>query len=262
MASFLTSVKPKKALGQHFLKDLTIAERIASSYTYHQSCRNLLEIGAGTGVLTQYLAQHQQTNLKVIDIDTESVEYLKKQPYLSSEQIIEGDFLKFNLTDIFPASFGIIGNFPYNIASQIFFTVFENRNTITEVVCMIQKEVAERIASVPGKKTNGILSIFLQAFYEVEYLFTVPPSVFLPPPKVDSAVIRLRRNTKTAFNCPEKRLITVVKQAFNQRRKTLRNAVKSLVQNPEILTNPVFDKRAEQLGVADFEALTTLVYGD
>ncbi|MCS7005077.1 MAG: 16S rRNA (adenine(1518)-N(6)/adenine(1519)-N(6))-dimethyltransferase RsmA [Cytophagales bacterium] len=260
MNPLFTSVKPKKFLGQHFLKDLSIAERIANSYTYHLGTRNLLEIGPGTGVLTQFLAKNPHICFKAIEIDSESVAFLKAQGYLQESQIIEGDFLKYKPSEIFSEPFGIIGNFPYNIASQILFTVFENRNLILEVVCMLQKEVAQRINASPGKKANGVLSIFLQSFYEVEYLFTVPSCVFLPPPKVESAVIRLRRNAKQSYNCSEKQFITIVKKAFQQRRKILRNALKELVTNPEILSHSLFDCRAEQLNVEDFENLTNLIY--
>jgi 16S rRNA (adenine1518-N6/adenine1519-N6)-dimethyltransferase len=255
----LSSVKPKKELGQHFLKDKHIAHEIVAALTFHKEYKSVLEIGPGTGVLTEILVPLSKSNnfdFSVIDIDRESVDFLKEKGYLNEEQIILGDFLKMDLNTDFPEPFGIIGNFPYNISSQIFFTVLDYREKVNEVVCMIQKEVAERIASEPGRKANGILSIFLQAFYEIEYLFTVPPHVFIPPPKVNSAVIRLRRNSRTDLGCDEKLFRNIVKTGFNQRRKMLRNALKPLNIPEEILNDKFFDLRAEQLDVEDFIALT------
>jgi len=216
---------------------------------------NVLEIGPGMGVLTKYLyknAGHGST-LKVVEIDTESVAYLnEKYPELT---VISADFLKMNLDDLFEGNFAVIGNFPYNISSQILFKVLEHRDSVPCVVGMFQKEVAERIASKHGNKTYGILSVLLQAFYDIEYLFTVHEHVFSPPPKVKSAVIRLTRNSRKNLNCDEKLFFTVVKTAFNQRRKTLRNALSAKFDKTG-LTDSIFDKRAEQLTVEDFEKIT------
>lgn len=250
------SVRAKKFLGQHFLNDQQIAQRIVDSLAKTEK-RNVLEIGPGTGVLTKFLVQDNSLDLKVIEIDWDSVAYLKKKyPSLS---IIEGDFLQLDLKQIFGASFSIIGNFPYNISSQIFFKILEQRNTVDQVVCMLQKEVADRIAEPPGSKTYGILSVLLQAFYDIEYLFEVPPTVFIPPPKVMSAVIRLKRNKREKLECDEAMFFKVVKQGFNNRRKTLRNALKSLNLAPEFLSLPIFDQRAERLSVDEFVYITQLM---
>ncbi len=199
-------------------------------------------------------------SLKVVEIDRESVAYLKKRFPELGDGLIEGDFLKMNLGSVFPGRFSIIGNFPYNISSQLFFKIIDNHDLVPEVVCMIQKEVAERIAEKPGTKTYGILSVFLQAWYDIDYLFTVGPGAFNPPPKVQSAVIRLTRNSRTELGCDEKLFRAVVKTAFGQRRKTLRNSLKPLLGNmkdrPGLTTDPVFDLRPERLGVEDFIALT------
>ncbi len=249
-------VRAKKFLGQHFLKDQGIARQIVESLVKGGN-QHVLEIGPGTGVLTKFLIQDQTIDLKVIEIDWDSVAHLKKHhPALS---IIEGDFLKLNLQDIFGTSFSIIGNFPYNISSQIFFKVLEQRNMVDQVVCMLQKEVAERIAEPPGSKTYGILSVLLQAFYDIEYLFKVPPEVFIPPPKVMSAVIRLKRNKREKLECDEALFFKVVKQGFNNRRKTLRNALKSLNLATEFLSLPIFDQRAERLSVDEFVYITQLM---
>ena len=245
-------VRAKKSLGQHFLTDQSIATRIVDAL----QGSDVLEVGPGMGVLTQYLLNK---NLKVVEIDKESVVYLKKHYPALGDGLIEGDFLKMNLSGLFPGQFSIIGNFPYNISSQIFFKILEYRDLVPEVVCMIQKEVAERIAEKPGTKTYGILSVFLQAWYDIEYLFTVGPGAFNPPPKVHSAVIRLTRNSRTSLGCDEKLFRSVVKTAFGQRRKTLRNSLKPLiqqVQGPTITSDPVFDLRPERLSVEDFIALT------
>ncbi len=273
-------VRPKKALGQHFLVDLNIARNIVNAMgTDHDV---VIEVGAGMGVLTQYLIENQLDKLQVVEIDTESVEFLKKKfPELEGHLIL-GDFLKQDLTSFraecsdrhFDRSQGVekspaiegdsstalgmtgndvavIGNFPYNISSQIFFQILKYRNNVSECVGMIQKEVAERIAAGPGSKTYGILSVLLQAWYDIEYLFTVHENVFNPPPKVKSAVIRLKRNNVKELGCDEKMFVTVVKQAFNQRRKTLRNSLRSLIP-AEIIDNEIFNKRPEQLSVAEF----------
>ena len=319
-------VRAKKALGQHFLTDQSIAKRIVDALQGSDA----LEVGPGMGVLTQYLLKQNCVNpstplhpqgglrgiplrlpesqssespeeavephemattarhLKVVEIDKESVVYLKKHFPALGDGLIEGDFLKMDLSGLFPGPFSIIGNFPYNISSQIFFKIIDNRDLVPEVVCMIQKEVAERIAEKPGTKTYGILSVFLQAWYDIEYLFTVGPGAFNPPPKVQSAVIRLTRNSRTSLGCDEKLFRTVVKTAFGQRRKTLRNSLKPILANkqsrlcnpneqspdfqpelsPEsvegrsqgspgsITSDPIFDLRPERLSVEDFIALT------
>lgn len=251
-------VRPKKSLGQHFLKDLDVARRIAESLNVSQKTR-VLEIGPGTGVLTQFLLQNSLIDLTAIELDRESVNYLKiNYPQLN---LIEGDFLKLNLNNIFGSEpFNLIGNYPYNISSQIFFKLLDYRDQIPVCSGMIQKEVAERIASNPGKKTYGILSVLLQAYYEIEYLFTVNENVFDPPPKVKSAVVRLTRNQRTTIDCDEKMFRTVVKTAFNQRRKQMRNSLQSLISkdNP-LLNNPIFTKRPEQLSVQEFIELTNLI---
>jgi len=248
-------VRAKKHLGQHFLKDENIARKIAESLTGHGSYKQVLEIGPGTGMLTKYLLEKKDIDVSVAEIDRESVEFLKQNFTQLKEKIIEGDFLKMEIN---LPRYAIIGNFPYNISSQIFFKTLEHRNQIPEVVCMIQKEVAQRIASKPGSKEYGILSVLLSAFYDIEYLFTVNETVFVPPPKVKSAVIRLKRNNTAALDCDEKQFFNVVKTAFNQRRKTLRNALKSLTFAPVAESN-LFDKRAEQLSVAEFVELTRML---
>jgi 16S rRNA (adenine1518-N6/adenine1519-N6)-dimethyltransferase len=246
-------VRPKKHLGQHFLKDLNIARKIVDALPVNGN--SVLEVGPGTGVLTQYLIQ-EQPKLMVIDVDTESIEYLKKEFPTLGDKIIEGDFLKLSLATLADGQWSIIGNFPYNISSQIFFKVLEQRHLVTEVVGMIQKEVAQRIASPPGSKEYGILSVLLQAYYDIKLLFSVPPGVFQPPPKVNSAVLSLTRNTVLALPCDEKLFVTVVKTAFQQRRKTLRNALKSLHLPASLQQHELLDKRAERLGVNDFVFLT------
>jgi 16S rRNA (adenine1518-N6/adenine1519-N6)-dimethyltransferase len=254
----MAHVRPKKHLGQHFLKDQRIAERIAQSLRRHQGYADLLEIGPGTGVLTQFLLKLPDFRLRAVELDGESVDFLLASKMLAPEQLIAGDFLQMRLPDLFPGPFGIAGNFPYNISSQIFFKVYEHRQQVQEVVGMVQQEVGERLAAGPGSKTNGILSVLLQAFYEVEYLFTVPPEVFLPPPKVHSAVIALRRNSVQQLPCNEALFKTVVKQGFNMRRKTLRNALKPLAPHPDLLADPLFDRRAEQLSVDEFVHIAQL----
>ena len=249
-------VRAKKALGQHFLTDQDIARRIVGALQGSP----VLEVGPGMGVLTQYLLKQpsvilsEAKNLKAIEIDKESVVYLRKHFPELGDGLIEGDFLKMDLGNVFPGQFSIIGNFPYNISSQIFFKIIDNRELVPEVVCMIQKEVAERIAEKPGTKTYGILSVFLQAWYDIEYLFTVGSGAFNPPPKVQSAVIRLTRNSRTELGCDEKLFKAVVKTAFGQRRKTLRNSLKPLLAGRT--ADPVFDLRPERLSVEDFIDLT------
>ena len=253
----METVRAKKHLGQHFLKDLGIARRIAESLG--DAPQNVLEIGPGMGVLTQFLLQNTNYNLRVIEIDTESVEYLHNNFPALEGRIISDDFLKYDLGTLFNDSFSLIGNFPYNISNQILFRVFDNRNNIPLVVGMFQKEVAERIAAKPGSKIYGILSVLLSAFYDIEYLFTVNENVFNPPPKVKSAVIRLRRNSTTALPCDEKLFVSVVKTGFNQRRKTMRNALKPLGMPLDSIPENILQARAEQLSVEDFIALTTIL---
>mgnify|MGYP002516591454 CR=1 FL=1 len=309
-------VRPKKALGQHFLTDLSVAQKIADALVVDAGSAEMsetgavgvagagavmpvLEIGPGMGVLSQYLLERGDIDLRMIEIDRESVDYLLVHFPKAAGRVIEGDFLKMNLAYFFPpkksslvtdkvekeeikttkgktneddatGTFSVIGNFPYNISSQIFFRIIDHKDSIPQVVCMIQKEVAERIAEKPGSKTYGILSVLLQAWYDIEYLFTVGEGAFNPPPKVKSAVIRLRRNSRTDLGCDEKLFKTIVKTSFNQRRKTLRNSLKPLVadkaahegwtpeQTAGFLSAPVFELRPERLGVEDFINLTLL----
>ena len=282
-------VRPKKALGQHFLTDLSVAQKIADALVVESetvggavpeagaepadsatAAMPVLEIGPGMGVLSQYLLGREDIDLRMIEIDRESVDYLLTHFPKAPGRVIEGDFLKMDLKYFFPGTFAVIGNFPYNISSQIFFRIIDHKDSIPQVVCMIQKEVAESIAEQPGSKTYGILSVLLQAWYDIEYLFTVGEGAFNPPPKVKSAVIRLRRNSRTELGCDEKLFKTIVKTGFNQRRKTLRNSLKPLIadkaareawtpeQSAEFLSNPVFALRPERLSVEDFIALTKL----
>lgn len=252
-------VRPKKFLGQHFLKDQHIAQKIVDGLVLPDGLVQVIEIGPGTGVLTQYLMTKPQVALTLFEIDRESVAYLKEQfPSLASK-IVEGDFLQMDLEKVVPGDFHIIGNFPYNISSQIFFKVLEHRQQAKQIVCMLQKEVADRIAEKEGSKTYGILSVLLQAYYHIDYLFKVPPGVFFPPPKVMSAVIRLTRNNRVTLGCDEALFKKVVKQSFQNRRKTLRNALKPLNLNATILALPLMDKRAEQLSVEQFISLTQLI---
>jgi 16S rRNA (adenine1518-N6/adenine1519-N6)-dimethyltransferase len=249
-------VRPKKFLGQHFLSDQNIARKIVTALNLTVPT-DVLEIGPGTGVLTKFLVQEPHVALKVIEIDFESVAFLRQHyPELT---IIEGDFLEIPMLEINKNTFSIIGNFPYNISSQIFFKILEHRHQVTQVVCMLQKEVALRIASPPGNKTYGILSVLLQAYYSIEFLFSVPPGVFIPPPKVMSAVIRLTRNNRQALSCDEQLFFKVVKQGFNNRRKTLRNALKNLTLAAEFSALPIFNQRAEQLSVDEFVYITQLI---
>ncbi|ALD20733.1 16S rRNA (adenine(1518)-N(6)/adenine(1519)-N(6))-dimethyltransferase RsmA [Hymenobacter sp. DG25A] len=253
----MDSVKAKKHLGQHFLADPNIARRIVESLQLPDGVTEVLEIGPGMGVLTGTLLQHTEYRTSVVEIDRESVAYLQQHFPSLDGRIHSADFLKMDLGKLYnDQPISIIGNFPYNISTQIYFQVLAHRQQVREVVGMIQKEVADRLAEGPGTKTYGILSVLLQAYYKIEYLFTVPPHVFNPPPKVQSAVIRLTRNTTEKLDCDEKLFFKVVKQAFSTRRKTLRNALKPFGMLPENTTDPIFEKRAEQLSVADFVGLT------
>ncbi|MBQ5749758.1 MAG: 16S rRNA (adenine(1518)-N(6)/adenine(1519)-N(6))-dimethyltransferase RsmA [Bacteroidaceae bacterium] len=249
------TVKPKKALGQHFLKDVSIAQRIAATLDDYKSMP-VLEIGPGMGMLTRPLLDNGH-NLTVVELDVESVAYLSIHFPELNGRILGEDFLKCDLSTLFPEKFCVIGNYPYNISSQIFFKVLDYKDRIPCCSGMIQKEVAERLASPPGSKAYGILSVLLQAWYDVEYLFTVSEHVFDPPPKVKSAVIRMTRNNVTSLGCDEVLFKRVVKTAFNQRRKTLRNSLRPLVgEHASQMTDDVFNRRPEQLSVAEFIELT------
>ncbi len=253
------NVKAKKHLGQHFLKDETIAKKIADSLI-GDNYKEVLEIGPGMGVLTKYLLANKKYTTSVIEIDRESVTYLRAHYIHLSARIFEKNFLKVNLQEIYPnKQFAIIGNFPYNISTQIVFKTLENKEFIPEFSGMFQKEVAERIAEKPGSKKYGILSVLTQAFYDVEYLFTVPPSVFNPPPKVDSGVIRLTRKENYTLPVSEKFFFRVVKQAFNQRRKMLRKSLSSFNLSDELKQSEFFTKRPEQLSVDQFVYLVKLL---
>lgn len=247
-------VRPKKHLGQHFLKNDAIAAQISDSLT-GEGYDTVVEIGPGTGVLTQFLHKREE-ELFVVEIDTESVEYLSANFDLRFDHIIEADFLQMSLNDKFGKQVAVVGNFPYNISSQIIFKVLDQKELVPEVVGMFQKEVAERIVAGPGSKTYGIISVLTAAFYEGEYLFTVEPEEFNPPPKVRSGVIRLRRKDQEELGCEHAKLKMVVKTAFNQRRKTLRNALKSVNLPEELTQSELFNKRAEQLSLQDFINIT------
>lgn len=258
----MAGVKPKKHLGQHFLKDQNIANNIVKGLFDVTDPSCVLEVGPGTGVLSDLMVDKGIEQLVLMDLDSESIDYLKNRYIGQKVDIQFTDFLKSDFQEIFGSKpLSIIGNFPYNISSQIFFKVLDNRNQVNYVVGMIQKEVADRIASKEGNKTYGILSVLLQAYYDIEYLFTVPPNVFNPPPKVNSGVIRLVRNNVKELGCDEKLFKRVVKEGFGKRRKTLRNALKGLNLPESVQQMDVLNKRAEQLSVADFIALTKLIEG-
>ncbi len=251
----MQTVRAKKSLGQHFLKDLGVARRIAET----APAGRILEIGPGMGVLTQFLLSNPQIQLTAIELDNESVQYLHE--WYPELHLIEGDFLKLDLNQLYPeGDFCVIGNYPYNISSQIFFKVLDYKDRIPVCSGMIQKEVAERLASSPGNKAYGILSVLLQAWYDIEYLETVPEHVFAPPPKVKSAVIRMKRNNRKSLGCDEQLFKSVVKAAFNQRRKQMRNSLQQLAGkgNP-ILEENIFTRRPEQLSVEEFIHLTNLL---
>lgn len=248
-------VRAKKHLGQHFLKDRRIAAAIVDALKA-DGCDTVLEVGPGMGVLTHFLAERNLPAFRVVEIDRESVAYLR-QNLEGRIEIIEGDFLELNLQSL-GDQIAVIGNFPYNISSQIFFKILENRNRVTEAVGMVQKEVAERICTAPGSRVYGILSVLLGAWFDIEYLFTVSEHVFSPPPKVKSAVIRLTRNKVERLGCDEKLFVAVVKRCFNQRRKMIRNPVRQLVR-PDAGEMPLLSMRAEQLSVSQFTELTNWV---
>lgn len=253
----MRQVKPKKALGQHFLTDETVAQRIAATLDGYPDLP-VLEVGPGMGVLTKYLLGR---DLLVAEIDDESVAYLRATYPTLDGRIIEGDFLQMNLHDLYgDRPFCVIGNYPYNISSQIFFKVLDYKDQVLCCSGMLQKEVAERLAAGPGSKVYGILSVLLQAWYKVEYLFTVDENVFNPPPKVKSGVVRLTRNDVTSLGCNERLFKTVVKTSFGQRRKTLRNSLRGIVPADRPMPDlPVMAKRPEQLGVPEFIDLTNLI---
>lgn len=254
----MNKVRPKKFLGQHFLKDLTIAERIADTVDNFQGLP-VVEVGPGMGVLTQFLLK-KDSPVTVVEIDRESVPYLHEHFPDLRNNIIEGDFLNLKLDKLFDGKFCVIGNYPYNISSQILFKVLDYKEQVVCCSGMFQKEVAERVTASPGGKTYGILSVLLQAWYDTEYLFTVSEKVFNPPPKVKSAVIRLVRNERKTLNCNEKLFTLVVKTAFQQRRKMLRGSLRSLLgKDNSIYANPIFTERPERLSVSQFEELTNLV---
>ena len=253
-------VRAKKALGQHFLTDLSIAQRIADALTVEDgTVMPALEVGPGMGVLTQYLLKRPEVDLRMVEIDTESVNYLLVHFPQVNGRLLEADFLKLKLEKFFSGQFAVIGNFPYNISSQIFFKILDYKEQVPQVVCMIQKEVAVRLAEPPGSKEYGILSVLLQAWYDIDYLFTVGEKVFNPPPKVKSAVVRLVRNNVEKLDCDEALFIKVVKASFGQRRKMLRNSLKAAFGNFGGNEHRFFTMRAEQLSVADFVELTNWV---
>ncbi len=255
------SISPKKQLGQHFLKDTKIAKRITALLS-NQGYDDILEIGPGTGVLTQYLVNERRA-LTAVDLDQESVDYLRVHYSGGNVQVLYGDVIKMDFTNLFQERpFAIIGNFPYNISSQIVFKALKWRHQIPELCGMFQKEVAQRICAKPGNKIYGILSVLTQAFYAAEYLFTVPPNVFNPPPKVDSGVLRLTRNPQFKLECDETLLFKVVKTSFQQRRKTLRNSLKIFNMSQKLKEDSIFAQRPEQLSVAEFITLTQKMESD
>lgn len=252
-------VRAKKKLGQHFLKNEDIAQKIVESLSRTDEYKYVLEVGPGMGVLTKYLITNPNYETYVIDIDKESIRYLKVNFPSLEKNIIDGDFLKLEFDKLFDSPFALIGNFPYNISTEILFKVLDQKDRVPEVVGMFQKEVAERIAAKPKNKTYGITSVLLQAFYSIEYLFTVGENEFIPPPRVKSAVIRLIRNEVKQLNCNEKLFKQIVKSGFNQRRKTLRNSIRAFKLKPEFLDHKYLSQRAEELSVDDFVALTNMV---
>jgi len=252
-------VKPKKHLGQHFLRNDSICERIAQSVTHPDSYQSILEIGPGTGALTRHLLRSNDKQLYLSEIDRESIAWLRVHFPEIQQRILEEDILRLPLPDRISGQVAVVGNFPYNISSQILFWVLMYREFIPIVVGMFQKEVAVRITGSPGNKDYGILSVFIQSYYDTEYLFTVDEHEFDPPPRVKSGVIRLIRKTEQPFGCDEKLFRNVVKTTFNQRRKTLRNSIKSLIPGTADTSDPIFGKRPEQLAVEDFKHLTRMV---
>ena len=253
------NVKPKKALGQHFLKNPEICQHIAEAITIHGGYKKVLEIGPGMGALTTYLLQRSEFETHVVEIDRESVDYLNIHFGTLRGRIHEQDFLRMPLDKMFDEPVAVVGNFPYNISSQIVFKVLDHMDQVPELVGMFQREVAQRFASGPGNKDYGIISVLAQAYYDIEYLFTVNEDEFIPPPKVKSGVIRMRRKFGSQLGCDEKRFKLIVKTAFNQRRKTLRNSLKSVTQGNVDTTGAIWDKRPEQLGIEAFVELTNMI---
>jgi len=252
----MNSVRAKKHLGQHFLNDKNAAQRIVEALDTSLGFNQVLEVGPGMGILSDFLLQETAYQTFLIDVDDESIVYLaNKYPELG-DRLIHGDFLALDFAKHFEEKIAVIGNFPYNISSQILFKILEERQRVVQMVGMFQKEVAERCVAKPGNKEYGILSVFLQAYYDVEYLFTVKAGAFNPPPKVLSGVMRMTRNDRKKLDCDEKLFWRVVKAAFNQRRKTLRNALSAVVPKDRMSDNPLYDLRAERLGVHDFVTLT------
>jgi 16S rRNA (adenine1518-N6/adenine1519-N6)-dimethyltransferase len=253
-------VRAKKHLGQHFLRDENIALDIVKGLKHTSLYKKVLEVGPGMGVLTKYLIEEKNFETYIIDIDRESIAYLEQHYPALENKIIQGDFLKLDFGKLFNSEpFAVIGNFPYNISTEILFKILDHKNQVPEVVGMFQKEVAERIAAKPRNKTYGITSVLLQAFYDIEYLFTVHENVFQPPPKVKSGVIRLTRNAVQQLDCDEKLFKQIVKAGFNQRRKTLRNSIRAFKLKPEFTDHKYLTQRAEELSVSDFVALTNMV---
>ena len=252
-------VRPKKFLGQHFLKDQNIAQKIVNSLSIADKNESIIEIGPGTGILTNILIKKTFKQLLLIELDRDSIAYLNQNVQNEHVKIIEGDFLKIQIEKYCKGQCLVIGNFPYNISSQIFFKILDQRQQVKEVVCMIQKEVAERICAPHGNKTYGILSVLIGAYYHTEMLFKVPPGVFIPPPKVTSAVIKLIRKDQISLSCDDALFKKIVKQGFQNRRKTLRNALKPIFLPLELTKDKVFDKRAEQLSIEDFIELTNTI---
>ena len=252
-------VRAKKALGQHFLTDQSVARSIVAALSA-SDVQDTLEIGPGMGVLSQYLLAREDIRLKMVEVDGESVVYLRNHFPGIEGKLLQADYLKLDMRKVFPSSYKVIGNFPYNISSQIFFKILEDKDLVPEVVCMIQKEVAERMASAPGSKVYGVLSVLIQAWYDVDYLFTVHETVFNPPPKVKSAVVRLTRNSKQTLGCNERLFRRIVKTVFTMRRKMMRNGMKQILpKDSPLLADPIFNLRPEQLSVDDFINLTNRV---
>lgn len=253
------SVKAKKHLGQHFLIDQNISKKIANQFGNHHECKRVLEIGPGTGALTKFLLEKEENEIWVMDVDRESIAYLHDHFPKLENRILEKDFLRINFKELFgDEPIAVVGNFPYNISSQILFKCLENRNQVPEIMGMFQKEVAERVAEKPGSKTYGIISVLLQAFYDIQYCFTVDEHVFDPPPKVKSGVIRLTRNEREKLPCDDKLFIQIVKACFNQRRKMIRNSVKQFL-NAKPFEHQFLTERPEQLSVEDFIELTLAI---